>query len=228
MHGCPAAGRVPACASAAPASSSCCSALPLPRVNRSRRAAPAAASNDRGSAPTAKLLEDAGTRSFLSWAKDAKISFSSLAPATFDGLRGMTATSGIKPDALLVSVPRRSAIVLTPRQKCPFPDWIQREYWEAAPWFVKIALMLLDQQRQGSSARLAGYLQQLPKSVDVPVLWDEQSLQSLQYHHLINLVGQGSREPVAGEVGQSKTGADRLLWGGVRGVVVSRGRGRHG
>lgn len=124
----------------------------------------------------------------MDWAKEAKIENKRIAPATFDGLRGMGAQNAIASNDILVSVPRASAIVLAPRAKCPFKDFVTSEYWDAAPWFVRLALMLIHEQQQGAGARLAGYLEQLPLSVDLPNSWDDAMLQQLQYSHLITQV----------------------------------------
>jgi hypothetical protein len=127
-------------------------------------AASSGGSTDSSAQPEHKLLTDAATRTFLDWATAAGITSTGLAPATFAaGLRGMAAVGPIKRDGVLVSVPRGSSIVLAPRARCPFTDCVQREYWETAPWFVKMALMLLHERTLGEDAPLGGYLKSLPQ-----------------------------------------------------------------
>jgi hypothetical protein len=102
----------------------------------------------------------------------------------------MAAGSEIKPDDIVVSVPREAAVTLPPKTKCPCPDFVTSQYWESSPWFVKLAVRLLNEKRQGSQSKMQKYLQQLPKRVDVPVLWKQELVQQLQYPQLIHKVGQ--------------------------------------
>jgi hypothetical protein len=155
-----------------------------------------AGQSSMGSTDSGKILSDSATSSFMQWARSAGITSTSLAPALFGGLRGMAASEAIEADDLLIRVPRYSAIVLSPRIPCPFPDFVDKDYWQTAPWFVKLALMLLHQKQQGQQARLAGYVEQLPSRVDLPVLWDDAALQQLQYAHLIHQAR--PRDPHAG------------------------------
>ena len=159
----------------------------------------------RSSAEAAVVrLDDVATRSFLDWAKSQGIVSASLSPSTFSGLRGLAAVAAVKPDDVLISVPRKAALTISPKQRCPFPDYVTRDYWDKAPWFVKLALQLLHARQQspqqgggGSHASqqgdggLAGYVAQLPQRVDLPVLWSDQALQALQYPHLIQQVWGG-------------------------------------
>lgn len=133
-------------------------------------------------------LEDSVTKGLLSWASGVGISCSKLKPATFGGLRGMVATADIKTDDLLVSVPKQAAITLAPKQRNPCRDFVTDEYWGAAPWFVKLAVRLLYEQRLGASSSKQPYLASLPSRVDVPVLWRRELVQQLQYPYLVHQV----------------------------------------
>lgn len=55
--------------------------------------------------------------------------------------------------------------------------------------FVKMGVMLLNEQRLGDKSRLAAYVEQLPASYDSPVLWEDAQLEQLQYPALIAAVG---------------------------------------
>jgi len=109
-------------------------------------------------------------------------------------MRGMAAAAEIKPDDIVVSVPRQSAITLPPKSKCPCPDFVSPQYWESSPWFVKLAVRLLNEKRLGSQSSMQKYIQQLPKRVDVPVLWKQELVQQLQYPQLIHKVTQQQQE----------------------------------
>eukprot|EP00200_Dunaliella_tertiolecta_P001304 CAMPEP_0202361426 /NCGR_PEP_ID=MMETSP1126-20121109/13995_1 /ASSEMBLY_ACC=CAM_ASM_000457 /TAXON_ID=3047 /ORGANISM="Dunaliella tertiolecta, Strain CCMP1320" /LENGTH=501 /DNA_ID=CAMNT_0048955379 /DNA_START=165 /DNA_END=1670 /DNA_ORIENTATION=- len=148
--------------------------------------------------PAPVYLQDSKTLGFLEAAKQLGIK-NKLRPAEFSGLRGMCLPmeSLDKPaeGEVLVSVPRRSSITLAPKQRCPFPDWIKTEYWQSAPWFAKLGLLLLRERNLGQASRLSAYVAQLPSSFDHPVLWQERArLQQLQCPAMIQQVEEQQRE----------------------------------
>lgn len=140
------------------------------------------------------FVDDNKTSALTDWARDRGIQFDCLAPANFQGLRGLVATHDIKSGQLLLSVPRQVAITLNAVQKCPFPDFIAADYWKTSPWFVKLALILLHEKRKGDSSSLAAYLRQLPERVDAPVNWAEEKVHQLQYPYLIHKVKEQQEE----------------------------------
>jgi len=167
-------------------------------------AAAAATPQQPAKQPAPVYLQDGLTSAFLDWARSAGVAFDRLRPAQFGGLRGLAASAPISADDLIISVPRPAALTLPPRQRCPCPEYVSAEYWDAAPWFVKLGLRLLAEKRRGAGSALAQYLQQLPKSVDTPVTWTDDRLQQLQYPFLI--------QKVCGGVGAlSPTGATRRV-----------------
>jgi hypothetical protein len=55
--------------------------------------------------------------------------------ATFQGgLRGVKAVQSIAAGAALVTVPRNMALMVTPQMQCPFPEFVDVQYWQACPW----------------------------------------------------------------------------------------------
>jgi hypothetical protein len=72
--------------------------------------------------------------------RSAGIASPKLKPATFNGVRGLAASSDIAFDELLVSVPRQAALTLPPKQRCPCPEFVNAAYWDGSPWFVKLAV----------------------------------------------------------------------------------------
>lgn len=171
-----------------------------------RLAAAASGSGSRGSSTAAKgfapanpgaahKAEDAAaTKAFVSWAREAGIEFPKLTVAYFDGVRGMAARAAIVPGDALVQLPRDSALLATPGQRCPFPTWVDATFWDAKPWSVRLALMLLHEARQGASSRVAGYVAQLPRSFDTPLHWSAMERQALAYPHLVAEVEQQERQ----------------------------------
>ena len=59
----------------------------------------------------------------------------------------MQATAPIAAEETLVTLPRAAALLLTPKMRCPFPDFIDSGYWDTSPWCVcgsaAVALQLL-------------------------------------------------------------------------------------
>ncbi len=52
-----------------------------------------------------------------------------------------------------------------------------------------MALLVLVQQRKGSTSPVTGYIQHLPASLDLPMSWSDADLAQLQYPPLVDLVG---------------------------------------
>lgn len=46
----------------------------------------------------------------------------------------MQAREAIAPDESFVSLPRAAALVVTPKIKCPFPDFVDPTFWSEKPW----------------------------------------------------------------------------------------------
>lgn len=173
--------------------------------------------------PPPVYIQDSATNAFLDWAKSAGIAFDRLRPAQFGGLRGLVAAAPIKTDDIILSVPRQVSLTLPPKLRCPCPDYIQPEFWDSAPWYVKLGASLLNEKRKGPASKMAQYLQQLPKNVDTPVTWSDERLQQLQYPYLILNVG-GTLPPSFGP-GGFKTPLGVLGFGGVGGVGWELGEG---
>jgi len=126
------------------------------------------------------------TQDYLEWARNAGISFPKVTQALFDdGLRGMKALEPISPDEFFVSVPRGAALVVEPKGRCPCPHFVSSDYWKQAPWFVKMAVLLLCEAQKGRESPVWGYISQLPQaSIDTPVFWSAEDLKELQYARL--------------------------------------------
>ncbi|KAF8066315.1 SETD4 [Scenedesmus sp. PABB004] len=176
-----------AAASAAPRRAAGAASAAAGGPRRRRRACP----------PPAALpvrLEDAGTAALTDWARRVGIEFPKLRPAMFDGVRGMEAASDIAPDEIIVSVPRAQALTLPPKQRCPCPEYVAPAYWDASPWFVKLGVRLLAEQRKGPGSAYAPWLAQLPRGADTPVHWSPQLLQQLCYPPLAHKVTEQQAE----------------------------------
>ena len=62
-------------------------------------------------------------------------------------------------------------------------------FYKEAPWFVKMAVLLLWERSRGRASPVWGYIEQLPSSIDTPVRWSEAELAELQYAPAVNEVG---------------------------------------
>ena len=78
------------------------------------------------------------------------------------------------PNGVLVRLPRRSALTLkatdAPRD---------------APWWAKMALLVLAELEAGSASPLSAYLAELPPSFETPMHWTEAELDALQDRALV-------------------------------------------
>jgi hypothetical protein len=127
-------------------------------------------------AATSKMADDG----LMTWARSADIQSPKLIVADFDGLRGMAAAIDIAIDDKVVSLPKEMALLVTPRQKCPFPELCDPGFWSSAPWFLKMSLLLLAESRAGDASRLSGYVESLPQAFDTPFHWEPAELEALQ------------------------------------------------
>lgn len=166
----------------------------LPRAVKDASVASTAQQQQNKQQPAPVYIQDALTTSFLDWARSAGIAFDRLRPAQFAGLRGLAASAQIKTDDLVLSVPRQAALTLPPKQRCPCPEYVTAEFWDSAPWFVKLGVALLAEKKKGAGSRLHQYIQQLPKDVDQPVTWSDERLQQLQYPYMIHKVSEQRQE----------------------------------
>lgn len=71
----------------------------------------------------------------------------------------------------------------------PSPMLRPPAFYKEAPWFVKMALLLLWERSRGRASPVWGYIEQLPSSIDTPVRWSEAELEELQYAPAIKEVG---------------------------------------
>lgn len=130
--------------------------------------------------------EEAAAPGFASWASEHGVEFPNLQISDFGGLRGMKAKHDIQKDQELVSLARVSAIAVEPGSQCP--DDCDKDWWKSAPWYIKMAVMLIKERKLGSRSELSGYVLSLPEHVDVPMQWDAHELEDFQYSPLVAAV----------------------------------------
>jgi hypothetical protein len=51
---------------------------------------------------------------------------------------------------------------------CPTQEFVSPAYWDSSPWFVKLGVRLLCEQRKGAASPLHQWIQQLPQQVCLP------------------------------------------------------------
>jgi len=124
------------------------------------------------------------------WASAAGIAAPAVRVAVFGGVRGLQATADIAAGDTVVELPVEAALVVRPSAKRVVPDAAcTPAYWKAAPWFVRMALLVLNARDaaergdEGVPAAHRAYAADLPPSgaLDTPVSWDEGDLAKL--HH---------------------------------------------
>eukprot|EP00210_Caulerpa_lentillifera_P005914 g5654.t1 len=131
--------------------------------------------------------------SFKEWANVKGILYPKLEVKIFEnGIRGMGATEALSRDELVVQLPRKAVLEVDattqPPRNCP-------EYvWKSQPWFVKLALRLLDEKAKGLESDFSGYISNLPSNIDLPLFWTEEELSFVEYPSLIRSVQQQKKE----------------------------------
>jgi hypothetical protein len=161
------------------------------------------------------------TQEYLSWASTAGILFPKVTQAFFGEIRGSKALQPIDPAELFVTVPRNAALVIEPTGKCPITDFISADYWKQAPWYFKMAILLLQQASLGKNSPVWGYIVQLPDSIDTPVRWTDTEIAELQYSPLETDIKQQKKlwkeqydqfKAGAKALGGSNVTYERFLW----------------
>jgi len=139
---------------------------------RRRRGAAARATMEpaRGRMDRGRAAED-----FFNWLGDAGFD-GAIVPATFGSLRGVMAVSPVAAGDTLVSFPRRATLDLRALSSCPCSELVDAQFWEASPWYLQLALLLVAEEAKGSASRWAPYISGLPREVALPVAWDPADL----------------------------------------------------
>ena len=132
------------------------------------------------------------------WAADAGILAPSVRVAFFDGVRGLQATHATTAGAPVVTLPVEAALLVRPGAGCPLPAaYATRAYWRRAPWFSRMALLLVRARRAGGGMGAdpsippvhVAYAADLPPpgggAVDTPVCWSSAEVAALHYPPLL-------------------------------------------
>mmetsp|Transcript_11782 Transcript_11782/g.15376 ORF Transcript_11782/g.15376 Transcript_11782/m.15376 type:complete len:516 (+) Transcript_11782:46-1593(+) len=127
---------------------------------------------------------------FLEWAQQVGVKGEKVKPSNFDGLRGMAVTEKIRAGDDFITVPNSKAIVTTTDQVNPMPDILNSEDWRTAKWYLRLALLLLQEKSLGQQSNLFHYVQQLPASFSTPFHWSEEDIERLNYPFLQNQIAQ--------------------------------------
>eukprot|EP00878_Enallax_costatus_P019938 GHUV01021053.1.p1 GENE.GHUV01021053.1~~GHUV01021053.1.p1 ORF type:complete len:380 (+),score=103.11 GHUV01021053.1:21-1160(+) len=179
-------------ASLAPSMPSC-SLRTTCRPRRAFQAVRAAAvmSKPRASAATGSAPN---VLSIIPFAITNGIQFAKIKPEVLSGLdqRGLVATYDINSKECICSVPAKAAIRSHPGSKTALD--LPPITWQQLPWFARIALLILDEVKQGSTSKFADYVRVLPQQIDVPVLWSAEELLQLHCKYFIKQVQQQQEE----------------------------------
>jgi hypothetical protein len=104
-----------------------------------------------------------------------------LSPATFGGLRGLAAASDVAAGAAAASVPHSAVIETTSlSSSCPHAGVCPPKAWAALPWWGRLALLLLREDRLGAASAFAPYMAALPRRFDTPLHWSDAQLARLR------------------------------------------------
>lgn len=125
------------------------------------------------------------SRSTKSKSESAGIISPKVTQAFFGGLRGGKALEQINAEEPFITLPRAAALVVSPKERCPCPpSFVDSSFWNDAPWFVKMTMLILYEKSRGKSSPVWGYIEQLPTTIDTPVRWTDAEIRELQYKPL--------------------------------------------
>ena len=127
-------------------------------------------------APRAAVSND----DFMAWAAAAGVEAPGLAVADCGGYRGVQAKQPLEAGKPLITVPAKLTLVTTTLARQPPAGlaengWsVAPEAWQSSPWYVRLALLLLQEQSLGAASPKALWLQALPPPAafaDLPMYW---------------------------------------------------------
>ena len=134
---------------------------------------------------------DTVARGLLTWARSANVR---TAPGfelgTFEGgLQGVLAGEPLLPGALLVELPRTQTLQVKAEGGAA-PSGLTRDEWEGAPWFARLAMLLLQEEAGHGAVQLSEYVGTLPRSFDTPLHWTDAELAELQSDAFVRAVAE--------------------------------------
>jgi len=157
-----------------------------PAHARRRVHAPGAAAASPA-AQTTQPLRDSGTAALLACAARLGVRHDALAPASFDGLRGLAATRRLQPGDAVAVLPHSAVLEVTSAASVPqegLPAGCDAAAYRATAWWGRLALRLLASRAAGAASPLAAYVAALPPRLPVPARWsrDWPAYRSLPAH----------------------------------------------
>ena len=108
------------------------------------------------------------------WCAASGVQFHSLSLRQHGDNRGLFATQSIKPGDNLITIPRSAALIAETASADPPPSLhvlfpISPAFWKQAPWYIRLAVILLDHVHNPQS-QFAAYIAALPKDPGC-ILW---------------------------------------------------------
>lgn len=137
---------------------------------------------------------------FSKWASSANITMPSVVLTNFkpssksqtigSPSRGLLATAPIQKRSTLITVPSKSALQVTTAADETIPSIfsIPRSEWRRIPWYARLALLIINAQRDKNHP-LHAWINRLPfTSVDVPHQWTDEEIARFQNERLRSLI----------------------------------------
>ena len=114
------------------------------------------------------------------------------------GLRGMVSTRPFEPGSVVARVPHSSVLEVTSLPTSPPAGLTSRAAYLAAPWWARLALLLLREKRLGSASACAPYIASLPAHpLPTPQHWSDGALARLRDAELVARCRDAKREIAA-------------------------------
>lgn len=125
-------------------------------------------------------LSGSSSAELLAWASKAGIDSSKLASGDELAVRGLLSQQDTTPGSVVVTMTRENSLAVINKQKTPFPDLVPAEAWDACSQHMQVALLLLQEVKQGPASKFDPWIQTLPTTFDSLQYWSKAEMDELQ------------------------------------------------
>jgi hypothetical protein len=134
---------------------------------------------------------------FMTWASSNGVLAPGLELALLpSGQKGMRASSALDGGRPVITAPHKLVLETTTLSRAPPPylpsSWAAPDAWASAPWYVRLALMLLYEKQRGASSPFLPWLRVLPTfeqfQACLPLHWTAAELDELHYDPLLDAI----------------------------------------
>lgn len=140
--------------------------------------------------------DDNAGGNFLEWAQNAGVVAPNVEVSVLSsGIRGVRALDTLEANKPFITVPAKLSLETTSLSRVPPSSlpagYIKQEAWAASKWYVRLAVMLLQERDLGPASPLQPWIATLPTQADfrdLPLYWTQAEKEALQYQPVLDAV----------------------------------------